>query len=295
MLPESPLKQRTVLGDIGNTPGANSPTKRKRMADSELDGERLVAPKRIRPYDEEKENTGFVVEIRAMGEQTGASPAKISPRREASHDGLQISASQQTLPDNPDSQDTIPDSQLPSSGSEQPDNHLLATPPATQRRQVGTTIDNKQLASNIKCRLQLAMYKLKSHKEDLSYKSLLPRTLISGKVAAPPTPPTRAAGPAILGSRLKTPAPVTSNISNERTLPNLMHRSSSNDASISETPIRRNYGLNTGLSSPPDSRESLPHYTDIKLPGINDSHKSKIPIGFTLPPISALGTLPQQL
>ncbi|CCG83947.1 protein of unknown function [Taphrina deformans PYCC 5710] len=278
----SPSRARTVLGEMPQTSFIVSPNKRK--FDS-IDACSLDSPKahtKARKLSE-KENMGPVT---GPADLHLCSPVTQGPR-----------ASQETLADNPESQDTIPDPDLPSSSSDRQPAAQLKTPPGSEVREDGRTVtrDNagstQTIASNLKCRLKLAMYKLSCHKEELNYKKLLPRParpLTVGTLPTPATQPPQRPQPRNLSTQLSTPKPITSNISNERTLPRLMQRSSSGDASISETPIRRNYKM--GLSSPPDSREQLPQYLDVRLPGIQRSEEANKTKHYRLPSISALGS-----
>lgn len=205
-----------------------------------------------------------------------------------------ITSTQETMADHPESQDTITDTEIPSSGSDR--TYEIPSLPQTAKKDSTAVVQtNESIASSIKRRLQLAMYKLKSHKEDIDYRKLVPRQLISGRVenvAQPTSRPIAQPSPRALASHLSTPKPVNSIVSNERTLPRLMQRSSSGDASITETPIRRNYQV--GLHSPPESHAGLPRYGSVKLPSILGTHD----IGqsqevYSLPSISALGAISQ--
>lgn len=280
--PTSPLRMRTVLGEISHSSSVASLNKRKFDAvDARPEGD-LKSPQKARKMSE-KENAGAMAETEVL-----------HVRSPTSHE---LKASQETLADNPESQDTIPDPDLPSSSSDRQPPAQLKTPPRSELREGGRTItrDNpgsaQTIASSMKCRLKLAMYKLSCHKEELNYKKLLPRPakpLAVGTLPTPATQPPQLPQPRNLSTQLSTPKPITSNISNERTLPRLMQRSSSGDASISETPIRRNYKM--GLSSPPNSREQLPQYRGVRLPGIQMSEETSKTKHLRLPSISALGS-----
>lgn len=280
----SPKQTRTVLGEISNISVLTTPKKRKlvTMEDSDHDV-KLDTHKRTRIMLE-KEN------IELAADEEGSSVTIVIP--------YEVKASQETLADHPESQDTIPDPDLPSSSSDRHPPNQLETPPRSEIVETQSTIkravpaDAHAIASNMKCRLKLAMYKLQCHKEELNYKSLMPRPPRDLKIGSLPTPATQPPQPQNLTAHLNTPKPITSNMSNVRTLPKVMQRSSSGDASISETPIRRNYNL--GLSSPPDSQEQLPQFLGVRLPDIKTPIEDGKSRHYRLPSISALGAFANQ-
>lgn len=275
---------RTILGEIGNTTTLNSPKKRKYAA---ITSEKHLC---LDGNDGKKSRVGKGDEENQAAHTTTKTPTK---GRGSGLDLHDIVTSQETLADNPESQDTIPDPDLPSSSSDKVPPEQLTTPPRSQiedrhdTKRTGHSNSAKVMASNLKCRLGLAMYKLRCHKEELSYKRLLPRQeprLVVGSGASPASqpPPERP----LLTASLKTPKAMTSNVSNERSIPRLMHRSSSGDASISETPVRRNYKM--GLSSPPDSHETLPRYMGMRLPDIRGGDDREAGRSCKLPSINNL-------
>lgn len=277
--------QRVVLREIGEY--TNSPAKRKIASGSDVQEDathEIIANKRLRFGCENKESA---VERETLGSKLieivrSITADKTLVDKQSDDVETQQPRPEEILADHPQSEATVTDPDLPSSGSEHAGKQSTPMPPTQAARPAVTLVDNatvRQAASNLKCRLQLAMYKLKSHKEDLSYKNLLPRQLISGKVEERTFESHHALR---THTSSATPKPVASNFSNERSL----QRSSSGNDSITETPIRRHYSLNQDARARTQNNPMYP--SGERLPDIVDASQSDSARLYNLPPISSL-------
>lgn len=290
----SPTAKRPVLSEISNS--INSPTKRKLGLAAIKEHDVDCSKKRVRYDSEGKENHTIPIHLDEgkMGltedlQVEAASGTKAVSLHLASQSDRTVSRPEpednyleDSAENNPHSEATVTDPDLPSSSSGLGEQRLASNLQSTSKNSpiIHDVEDSARVAvSSLKCRLQLAMYKLRSHKEDLSYKSLVPRQLLSGKVEERQSTSLRP-----LNSQCAAPKPMTSNLSDERSHPGLLVRSSSG-SSITETPIRRNYDEQE--SPAPGARRIDPYLAGERLPGI----QARDPVtsqGFMLPPISSL-------
>lgn len=289
------VAQRLVLGEIGNC--IHSPTKRKlesRQSQTTTQEDYQINNKRLRFDNDAKENNpglgGGLGFTKASGlEKIEDSRVPIDNDLVCRGDRIEISGEpiEDPLPDHPQSEATMTDPDLPSSSSGRGDVQL--TPKSSivpvRAQTMSSESDSIRLAAtNLKCRLQLAMYKLKSHKEDLSYKHLVPRQLLSGKVEERIV---ASQYPICTQSQTTTPKAIASNFSNERSNPGFMLRSSSGNDSITETPIRRHYDLD--LHTPASCKQGTSSYfSGEKLPAIIEKPDSSAARVHSLPSISSL-------